>query len=112
MHNDSSKFSGCLVFLSFFLLIVGSCIFIPLKLSTLANVEITIRGKERTGGEDGKYLVFTETEVFENTDEFFKGKFNSSDVYNQFDIGKTYKCEVIGWRIPLLSWYRNIIKCS
>lgn len=36
-------------------------------------------------------------------------KFDSSDVYGELEIGNSYEVRVVGWRIPLLSWYRNII---
>lgn len=58
----------------------------------------------------GKYLVFTNNEVFENTDSFLFMKFNSSDLQNQLEPGKDYTVLVAGWRIPLFSTYRNIIK--
>ena len=57
-----------------------------------------------------KYLIFTEYEVFQNTDFIYTGKFNSSDYYRQLEIGKIYDATVIGFRIPYLSTYRNIIK--
>lgn len=59
-----------------------------------------------------KYLIFSEHETFENTDSLLKGKFNSSDVYGKLHRGKTYICEVYGWRIPFLSNYRNIVSCA
>jgi len=57
-----------------------------------------------------KYLVFTETEVFEITDSFCYWRWNSSDLYGKIENGKTYDAMVAGWRIPFLSWYRNIIE--
>ncbi|HHX70455.1 MAG TPA: DUF1523 family protein [Gallicola sp.] len=52
----------------------------------------------------------TEDEVFENEDEFIRLKFNSSDVQNKLKVDSTYTVRVIGWRIPFLSTYRNIIE--
>jgi hypothetical protein len=37
-------------------------------------------------------------------------KFNSSDIYNQLEKGKKYRIKVYGFRIPFLSWYKNIIE--
>lgn len=51
-----------------------------------------------------------ESEIFENEDYVFAGKFNSNDFLMNIDVGKTYDFKVIGWRIPLFSQYRNIIK--
>ena len=80
---------------------------------TQRSVEFTVNHKERTGGNDGKYLVFTDEEgVFENTDTIFYLKFNSSDVYNQLEEGGEYRCDVYGWRFGLFSWYPNIKDCE
>lgn len=58
------------------------------------------------------YLIFTDVEVFEITDEITVGRFNSSDLYGQIHPDKTYSFEVVGWRIPFLSSYRNILKIT
>lgn len=79
------------------------------------DVTITVIEKERIVDRDGsgsRYLIWSEDETFENTDELLKGKFNSSDIYGQLTVGKTYQCKVIGWRSAFLSWYRNIISCK
>lgn len=55
------------------------------------------------------YLIYTPNEVFQDEDTWLKWKFNSSDVYNNLKVGKTYSTQVCGWRVPFLSWYRNII---
>lgn len=60
-------------------------------------------------GQTSKYLIFTQEEVFENEDAALIGKFNSSDFYNKLEPG-THKVRVCGWRVPFLSWYRNIIE--
>jgi len=57
-----------------------------------------------------KYLVFTDSDVFENTDSWLYLKFSSSDLYAKLEEGKTYRVKVAGWRIPFLSWYKNIIE--
>jgi hypothetical protein len=57
-----------------------------------------------------KYLIFTDKGVFENTDSWIELKFNSSDLYGKLEKGKTYDFRVYGWRIPLLSKYRNIVR--
>jgi len=78
-------------------------------------VTIIVTDKERIVESDGetttsKYLIFTESETFENTDLLFKGKFNSSDIQGQLQEDSTYTVEVIGWRVPFMSMYRNIIE--
>ena len=44
----------------------------------------------------------------EISDLLFKGKFNSTDLYNQLEVGKTYKVKTTGKRIHFLSMYKNI----
>ncbi len=64
---------------------------------------VTVTKMERVNyNDDGKYLVFCEKEdgeviVFENTDNWFRGKFRSSDMYAQIKENHTYRFTVIGW---------------
>lgn len=77
-----------------------------------SDVVIVVDDKERTGGADGRYLIFAQDEVFENTDSWFYAKFNSSTLYNSLESGRTYKCDVNGVRFPIFSMYRNLIQCT
>lgn len=77
----------------------------------------TVTGKERvtTGsGENlsSKYLVFTQGETFENTDCLARGKWNSSDLQGRIQEGQRYRFVVYGWRVPFLSYYRNIVQAT
>lgn len=76
------------------------------------NIEITVKEKYiKRNGESDLYLVATEEgETYKITDLLFKGKFNSSDIYNELDIGKKYKVEITGVRIPIFSMYKNLNK--
>lgn len=86
------------------------------------DATFTVTDKERiveksSDSVSSKYIVFTdkkadEKEVFENTDSFFRLKFNSSDVQGQLKKGETYNCKVYGWRVPFFSMYRNIVSCA
>lgn len=58
------------------------------------------------------YLVFTDHGVYKDTDSLAFFKYNSSDIYGQLEIGRSYTCKVSGWRMPLFSSYRNIISCE
>lgn len=81
---------------------------------------ITVTDKERiyegsVGNSSSKYLVFGDDKngnslVFENTDCFIRGKWNSSNVQGKMKKGNTYKITVIGYRISFFSMYQNIIK--
>jgi hypothetical protein len=75
---------------------------------------IEVTDKERVNYDDGgKYLIYGRTGddiiVIENTDSLLRGKFNSSDIYAKIEVGKTYEFTVVGYRIPILSNYENII---
>jgi hypothetical protein len=74
-------------------------------------VTFTVVEKERVAESDSaRYLIFTDGEVFENTDSLWYWKWRSSDIYGNIKEGKTYNAHVYGWRVPFFSWYRNIIK--
>ena len=78
--------------------------------ATHDTVVATVTEKERVNDKDSsKYLIFTDKEVFENTDAFWQFKFNSSDVYSKIKVGDTCTFHVIGWRLQFFSAYRNII---
>lgn len=69
-----------------------------------------IRAERVTYKHNGIYLVFTEKETFCIKDNWFLFRFNSSDDYGKIEAKKEYKFTVYGFRVPFLSWYRNIIK--
>lgn len=81
---------------------------------TAETIEITVTDKERiveSSGESttSKYLVLTETESFENTDDILYWKFNSTDYQRWLEEDSTYTVTVVGWRMPYFSMYRNIV---
>lgn len=75
----------------------------------------TITDKERVNDTDSScYLIYTELEneevlVLENTDNLFRWKVDSSDIYGELKVGATYEFTVVGFRVPFLSLYENII---
>ena len=77
---------------------------------------VTVVDKERQvsgnveDGIESKYIVFTDREVFENTDSMIRGKMNSSDVQAKLHVGCTYDVTAYGFRSNWLSIYRNISK--
>jgi len=92
------------------LIIIGVGVFICAEYHQSNEITITVTDKAIERDSDGsKYLIYTDTEVYENTDNLFYGKFRSSNLYNDLKIGSTYRVRVIGWRVPFLSMYENII---
>lgn len=81
------------------------------SLKSVTITTITISDKERiSDGDSSYYLIFTEDEVFKNTDSLLHGKWDSSDVYNKLKIGKTYTVKVNWYRNRFWSMYRNILE--
>jgi len=93
-------------------------------MTVLQNINeqfVTVQVKDKMRVSSGhfwkvdKYLIYTidengETDVLEDTDSFPYRKFNSSDFYALLELGETYKLRVVGYRIPFLSRYQNIIE--
>ena len=79
-------------------------------------VTIAVTGKERVteasseGHVTSRWLVFCESEVFQVSDVFLRGHWSASDTYRKLEVGRTYDVLVHGWRMPLLSTYRNILE--
>lgn len=106
------------------LLVYGTITLIMLLLLTFPLLNqnkytVTVTEKViKSVGEDGqKYLIFTqlnngEIKIFENTDEFIKFKFNSSNIQAQIKVGETYQFDTVGYRIPFLSNYENIVEVN
>jgi len=53
-----------------------------------------------------------EMEIFQNKDCWLWGKFDSADIQQKLELAKNKKCRmtVTGWRLPFMSWFRNIVK--
>jgi len=95
------------------LLLIPAMLAVPImtKDTVTATVTKTARIVEKSGDSvDSKYLIYTDVETFEDVDSWIYFKFNSSDVYGALKEGTTYKFTVYGWRVPFMSWYRNIVR--
>lgn len=112
------KFNVGMFFLIIIVLLLFLIVFPIVQNFNEQTYTITVTDKERINDSDSsKYLVFGktpngETMVFENTDALLRGKFDSSNIYGNLEIGKTYELTVVGFRVPFLSWYQNIINYS
>ena len=74
------------------------------------EIEITISDKyvKRIGDNDVYLVVDENKNTYKVSDLFFNFKFNSTDIYNNLEIGETYKVKISGFRIRFLSEYPNI----
>ena len=73
------------------------------------TITITPSKTERVGSE---YLVFSDKGVYADKDDWRFLKFNSSDIYGNLSnqIRKPVTVKVTGFRLPLLSIYKNIVE--
>ena len=69
---------------------------------------ITVTNTQQWGKEAGKYFIFTENEVFLNSNDYYHNKTNADDLFPLFKKGYTYKVKVIGVYLPFLPRFRNI----
>ncbi len=106
------------IFIVILIVIIGA-LFVKLATIGYNNKEvIAIEVKDKyikrqgigDSAEDVYMIVDKDNNIYQITDLFFIGKFNSSDIYNQLDIGQAYLVEVTGVRNRFFSWYRNINK--
>ena len=72
---------------------------------------ITINEKwTKYKNEDQKYLVSdTNGNVYQITDSLWYWTFDASNRYAKITPSQTYNVTLIGWRIPFISFYQNII---
>jgi hypothetical protein len=99
------------VFLGFvsaiIILIFGYLFFEPF--TTKTEEVITVINKERWGIEPGKYFIFTENEVFTNSNDYYHNKDNADEIYKMIKVGLTYRVIVVGVYLPFLPRFRNIL---
>lgn len=101
-----STFVGILIII--LIIFFGYLFFEPFI--TEETIEIKVINKAKFGSEKGKYLIFTENEVFYNADNYYHDKDNSETLDQLLYPGSTYKVKVVGMYIPWLPRFRNIIK--
>jgi hypothetical protein len=81
--------------------------------STARDVTITVtRLDDQPTGNSHQYLVFTPQGVFKDTDADWFLKFNSSDLFIELQVGRSYRCEVEGARNHFTSGYPNLVTCT
>jgi len=74
------------------------------------TVSIKVINKAKFGKEVGKYFVFTDDEVFLNSDNYYQNKDNADEIEKIINIGGNYKVKVVGVYLPWLPRFRNITK--
>lgn len=101
--------NGMFVIILICMCMIASCWGVR-KLTEREDRAVLVKNKEAVMHADStKYLIFTPGRVYENSDALLDGKFNSSDVYNDLEVGKCYDIRSNMFRVQFLSWYENII---
>jgi len=61
---------------------------------------------------DDRFMIATEDRPFVNADARYRFKFNSGTLQNDAIRlkGKVVRIKKYGWRVPVLSWYENVVK--
>ncbi len=109
--TSSSMMTKMAMFLGFLIILVvlafGFMFFEPFFSET--EKTIVVQNKEVWKGESEKYFIFAEDEVFLNENNYYHNKSNADDLYPLFQVGKTYRVKIVGYYLPLIPRFRNII---
>lgn len=112
MNNKGSIIIELLAVVIFIGIIVAIAYFgFQLEYGNEREVICTVNEKwiKRASGDDEElYLVSCGNEVYKISDLFFKGKFDSSNIYANLKVNKKYKLTVTGYRFGYFSSYQNI----
>ena len=93
--------------------LIAAALLVGVAIDYTGNENKVIHIKKVTtisNGGETNYKIFTKEGVFENTDRFFIGKFNSSDLQNQLIGERECKVHLMGHRIPFFSMYKDVTK--
>lgn len=96
--------------------VLGLIVGIPIyTIASYQNEQVrtcTVEDKDRAG-RDGEMRVYTDDcGNLRVADALFKRNFHASDTYREIEVGRTYEFTTIGFRIPFLSEFPNIIEAS
>lgn len=71
-----------------------------------------VTGKDR-GGQKSHMRVYTENcGTFSVQDNLLLLRFDSADVYGAIEPGQTYNLKTAGLRVPLFSWFPNVLEAT
>jgi len=109
LNEGFFRLSAMIGFLIVLLIILFGYLFFE-PFVTEETITIKVLNKSQFGNEPGKYFVFTQDEVFNNSNNYYHSKENADDLNEKLYPGSTYKVKVVGLYIPWLPRFRNIIK--
>ena len=73
------------------------------------NIQKNNQGMIVVDSADDLLLVTTDDESFLNEENFWFGKWNTRDLFNELKVGGKYKIQYYGWREPFYSTFPNIL---
>lgn len=76
---------------------------------TESTITIDVLNKAQLGNESSEYLVFTKDEVFEVVNNSYQNATNAGEIYDKLKIGSRYKVHVVGFYLPSIPHFRNIV---
>lgn len=96
------------VIIILFVILFGYVFFEPYL--TEREIIITVINYEKFPREEGKYYIFTRDEIFENTNYYYHKKSNADKLISRLIKGQTYRVKVVGFYLPFIPRFRNIIE--
>ena len=99
------KVRSILIAIAAFIVVILWSYFIPDTITTkITDAQMT--------KVDGRFMIATEDRPLVNEDAKYRFKFNSGTVQNDAIRlrGKIVRIKKYGWRVPMLSWYENVVK--
>jgi hypothetical protein len=99
------KVRSILIAIAAFIVVILWSYFIPDTITTkITDAQMT--------KVDGRFMIATEDRPLINEDAKYRFKFNSGNLQNEAIRlrGKTVRIRKYGWRVPMLSWYENVVK--
>ena len=113
-HSRPTTGIGCIAALVFAIGLGGIGFAVAANTHEETHKACLVESKDRAGKRDGgsDMRVYTSCGVFEVSDAVLRGRFNSADVYAQLVEGRRYDVTTVGYRIPLISWFPNVLTAS
>lgn len=110
-HSSGEGAFGCLVLVV--LVIAALAVGLFASMHRVEHSGCIVEDKDRASTESGSDMrVYTDCGIFRVKDSLFLGRWDSADVYQRIKVGESYDFETAGWRVPLLSWFPNIVSAE
>ena len=112
---DSELKQTTLFYGAIMLVVVIVALLLSITMASInTEVEITVEDKWIKATKDSSDYMISDTSgnVYVVSDSLILLSFDASDRYAAIDVGRTYGVTTIGWRVPMLSMYPNIVEIN